>query len=243
MQPYLSIIIPVFNEEIRLEKSLKLVENYLNKQNYSYEVLIIENGSEDHSLEIAQAFSKKHPEFITFHEDQKGKGRAVKRGMLEAKGKYRFMCDADLSMPIEEISRFLPPEIAKPSIVIASREAKGAVRYDESNYRHIGGRLVNYLIQIFALPGLNDTQCGFKLFEENVAKDLFENQRIMGWSFDIELLYLAKKRGYTVLELPIPWYFSPDSKVNPIKDSLQIFVDIFKIRNNYRKGYYGQKKV
>ncbi len=242
MKPFLSIIIPAYNEETRLKASLIKIANYLNKQPFGYEVLIIENGSSDRTLEIAQDFAIQNPQFIAIHEEQNGKGRAVRRGMLEANGNYRFMCDADLSMPIEEISRFLPPEIEDPSIVIASREAKGAVRYDESSYRHIGGRLINLIIQIFALPGLQDTQCGFKLIEEEIAKDLFEKQSIMGWSMDIEILYLAKKRGYKILELPIPWYFSPDSKVNPVKDSIQLFVDIIKIRGNYRKGLYGQKK-
>jgi dolichyl-phosphate beta-glucosyltransferase len=243
MKPYLSIIIPAFNEETRLKSSLIKIANYLNKQSYTYEVLIIENGSNDRTLEIAQDFSYQNPQFIAIHEDQNGKGRAVRRGMLEAKGNYRFMCDADLSMPIEELSRFLPPEIDNPSIVIASREVKDAIRYDEPDFRHLGGRLINLIIRIFAIPGIQDTQCGFKLFEEELAKDLFEKQRIMGWAMDVELLYIANKLGYEIIELPIPWYFSPDSKVSPVKDSIQMFIDILKIRRNYRKGLYGQKKI
>lgn len=243
MQPFLSIIIPAYNEETRIQKTLVQISNYLKMQSYSYEVLVIENGSHDRTLEIAQNFSREHPQFIVIHETKSGKGRALKRGMLEAKGKYRFMCDADLSMPIEEIFRFLPPKIDTPSIVIGSREAEGAVRYNESNYRHIGGRLINYLIQLFILPGFHDTQCGFKLFEAGIAQDLFKNATIMGWSMDVELLYIAKKRGYKIVELPIPWYFSPESKVSPVKDSIQLFIDILKIKENYRKGLYGKKKV
>jgi dolichyl-phosphate beta-glucosyltransferase len=133
--------------------------------------------------------------------------------MLAARGEYRFFADADLSMPIGELNRFLPPAVDAP-IVIASREAPGAIRYDEPSYRHVTGRVFNNLIRALVLPGLQDTQCGFKMFRAEIAETLFKRQTLMGWSFDVEVLYIASLRGLSILEIPIPWYFNPESKVN-----------------------------
>ena len=134
---------------------------------------MVENGSQDRTLQIAQDFAALHKRFLAIHETERGKGRAVKRGMLEASGKFRFMCDADLSMPVSEIPRFLPPQLVDYDIAIASREAPGAVRYNEPAYRHLGGRLINLMIRLLALPDLQDTQCGFKCLRDAVAEDLF----------------------------------------------------------------------
>ena len=123
-------------------------------------------------------------------------------------------------------------------IVIASREAPGAIRYDEPHYRHLGGRGINLLIRALALPGIQDTQCGFKCFKKEAAADLFDNQTMTGWSFDIELLYIARMRDYRILEIPIPWYFNPESKVNVIRDAFRMILDIFVIRSNAVAGKY-----
>jgi dolichyl-phosphate beta-glucosyltransferase len=158
--------------------------------------------------------------------------------MLEARGQYRFMCDADLSMPVDEINRFIPPLQADFDLAIGSREAPGAVRYNEPFYRHLGGRLINLTIRLLALPGMQDTQCGFKCFRAEVAQDLFAGLTLDGWSFDVELLYIARKRGYRIAELPIPWYFMTESKVNLIRDTLKMVLDILTIRRNDRNGLY-----
>jgi dolichyl-phosphate beta-glucosyltransferase len=158
--------------------------------------------------------------------------------MLAAKGAYRFMCDADLSMPVEEIVKFIPPKLQDFDIAIASREAKGAVRYNEPSYRHLGGRGINFLIQTLILPGLNDTQCGFKCFRAEVAEDIFKRQTLEGWSFDIELLYIARRHGYRTVEIPIHWYHFSDSKVSALRDSVRMIQDIFRIRANARRGLY-----
>jgi hypothetical protein len=165
-----------------------------------------------------------------------GKGAAVKRGIFAAKGEYRFMCDADLSMPVTEINRFFPPTIEQFEITIASREAPGAVRYHEPTYRHLVGRVFNTLIRLLALPGLNDTQCGFKCFKASVAEELFNEMTITGWSFDVEILYLAQQRKYRIVEIPIPWYYNPDSHISVFKDSTQMALDIFKIRFRSRNN-------
>ena len=237
-QPYLSIIIPAYNEENRLPNTLNRVLDFIKKQPYSTEILVVENGSKDRTLEIAQGFALQNPNIQVLREDQAGKGLAVRKGMLAARGEYRFMCDADLSMPISEVNQFLPPLLDTCDIVIGSREAPGAIRYDEPSYRHWGGRSVNLLIRLFVLPGLRDTQCGFKMFRGVIAEDIFRFQTILNWSFDIEMLFIARRRGYCIVELPIPWYFNPETKLSPFKDAIRMVLDIVTIHRNARRGVY-----
>jgi glycosyltransferase involved in cell wall biosynthesis len=240
-RPFLSIVIPAYNEETRLPDTLDRVGSFLNRQIYSSEILVIDNNSTDKTPEIIEDYATRYTNFLKLSEKTQGKGAAVKRGMLEGRGEFLFMCDADLSMPIEEVNHFLPPQIERVDVAIASREAPGAIRYQEPHIRHLGGRLMNYLIQLLALPGLNDTQCGFKCFKSQVAKDLFQYQTLAGWSFDIEILYIARMRGYSIRELPIPWTYHQESKVNPIEDAIKILMDIRRIRQNKNQGLYDQK--
>ncbi len=237
--PFLSLIIPAFNEEKRLPNTLQQVADFIGTQKYLSEVLVIENGSQDATLEIAQVFARAHQGFTVRHTNARGKGLAVRTGMLAARGEFRMMLDADLSMPIQQIERFIPWLNKGTDIVIASREAPGAVRYNEPSYRHLGGRVINTVIRLFALPGLQDTQCGFKCFKAAVADDLFSKQTMDGWSFDIEVLYIARRRGYAIVELPIPWFYSEQSHVDPLPDTLHMFFDIVRIRSNASHGLYG----
>jgi glycosyltransferase involved in cell wall biosynthesis len=239
--PFLSLIIPAYNEESRLPTTLQKIDDYLKSQPFSSEVLVIENGSNDRTFSIAQDFVKDHKNFNVQRTAERGKGLAVRQGMLAATGEFRMMLDADLSMPVDQISRFVPPAQIETDIVIASREAAGAIRYNEPSYRHIGGRVINAMIKLFALPGLQDTQCGFKCFRAKVAENLFSRQTILGWSFDVEILYIARLRGYSVVELPIPWYFSEQSHVRPIHDAFQLLLDLLRIRSNSLRGLYGHK--
>jgi glycosyltransferase involved in cell wall biosynthesis len=234
---FLSIIIPAHNEESRLPDTLEQVFRFLERQSFSAEVIVVENGSADGTFAVAQKFADQHANFRVL-QSQKGKGAAVRRGMLEARGEYRFMCDADLSMPVEEIEKFIPPRLEDFDISIASREAQGAVRYNEPAYRHLGGRGINYIIQLLILPGLNDTQCGFKCLRAAVADELFKRQTLNGWSFDIELLYLARRRRYRVREIPIDWYYHPETKVSAVRDALRMIGDIFRIHANAWRGLY-----
>ncbi len=237
--PLLSIIIPAHNEANRLPASLEQVFAFLSQQDYDAEVIVVENGSSDRTLELAEGYLPEHKNLRVIHEPGRGKGLAVRRGMQEARGQYRFMCDADLSMPIDEVNRFIPPQLTDFDIAIASREVKGAVRYDEPFIRHYGGRLINLIIRLLALPGLHDTQCGFKCFRAEVAQDLFSRQVLDGWSFDVEVLYLALRAGYKVVEVPIDWYYRRESKVSALPDALRMVRDIFQIRANVRRGVYG----
>ena len=235
---FLSIILPAYNEERRLPRTLEQIFSFLREQTYQAEVLIVENGSTDRTFAIAQEFAEKHTNVHVIQEQLPGKGNAVRSGMLQAQGSYCFMCDADLSMPIQELNKFLPESLGEFDVAIASREIEGAVRYHEPDYRHLGGRLVNLAIRVLILPGLQDTQCGFKCFRREVAADLFRYQTLPGWSFDIELLFLARVRGYDIREVPILWYFDPDTKLRAVKDALHMLRDIFFIHLNHVRGLY-----
>ena len=237
MNPFFSIVIPAYNEQNRLPGTLEQIFHFLKQQSFPSEVIVVENGSTDNTYQIARQFAEQH-ENLSVLQSEKGKGAAVQRGMLAARGKYRFMCDADLSMPVEEILKFLPPKLENFDIAIASREATEAVRYNEPSYRHLGGRGINLIVQTLILPGLNDTQCGFKCFRGEVAEDLFSRQTLLGWSFDIELLYIARRHGYRIVEIPIHWYHFSDSKVNALRDAVYMISDIFRIHANARRGVY-----
>ena len=236
--PLLSIISPAYNEESRLPNTLEQVFAFLEREDYPAEVIVVENGSSDQTLSLAQELTKKYPDLRVLHNEKAGKGLAVRTGVFAATGEYRVFCDADFSMPVEEIRRFIPPNLDK-DIVIASREVEGAVRYDEPNFRHFTGRIFNLLIRLLALPKLHDTQCGFKGFRAEVAEDIFQYQHIEGWAFDVEILFIARMRGYEIIELPIPWYYNDESKINVFRDSFRMFLDLIKIRQNARKGLYG----
>ena len=236
--PFLSLIFPAYNEEQRLPETLKQVFDFTGKQSYPVEVIVVENGSTDGTFRIAQEFSANHSNIKVIKNAQRGKGRAIRQGILAASGEYRFMCDVDLSMPLDEINRFLPPALQGCDIAIASREAPGAVRYDEPYYRHFVGRIYNGLIRFLALPGLQDTQCGFKCFSKRAAEDLFPRQTLTGWSFDVEILFIAQSLGYRVMEIPIHWYFNPHSKISVVRDSFKMGLDLLTIRLNGLRGVY-----
>jgi len=240
----LSIIVPAHNEEFRLPGSLEKIDAFLSQQSYTYEVIVVENGSSDDTVGVTKQFAADHPYVKLMAVDTRGKGLAVKAGMLAAQGEDRFICDADLSMPIEEIAKFLPANVragtgTRPyDVAIASREAPGSIRYDEPWYRHFMGRVLSLIIKVLAMRGFEDTQCGFKMFHAPAAEDLFRVQTLSGIGFDIELLFVAKKRSYTILEIPINWYFSDESRMRLVGDSLAVILEIFEIRRNWRNGVY-----
>ena len=236
--PFLSIIIPAHDEAQRLPPSLERIKAFINTQEISIEVLVVENGSTDNTLAVAQSYLADFPQLRVFHEEKRGKGLAIRRGMLAAEGEYRFLCDADLSMPIEQVTRFLPAALGTFDIAIGSREVPGAKRYDEPAYRHLIGRGFNTMVRWLVLPGLQDTQCGFKCFRGEVADRVFKMQRMEGMSFDAEVLYIARKLGYHVQEVAIDWYYNPDSRVRLFRDSFQMALDLIKIRMNSSRGMY-----
>jgi dolichyl-phosphate beta-glucosyltransferase len=235
--PLLSIIVPAYNEERRLPVSLRKIDAYLAQQPFEAEVLIVENGSTDNTTTVAEGFIEQHPYVRVLH-SERGKGAAVRAGMLAARGKYRFMCDADLSMPIEEVSKFLPPAVNSYAVAIASREAPGARRFGEPFYRHFMGRVFNQIVRWLAIPQFQDTQCGFKCFRGDVAGEIFTRQTMNGLGFDVEAVAIALARGHKVVELPINWYFDADSRVRPVHDTIRMVREVWQVRRNLRDGVY-----
>jgi dolichyl-phosphate beta-glucosyltransferase len=244
-QPYLSIIIPAYNEEKRLPPALTRIADFLHSQPYRAEVLVVENGSTDRTSAVVEEFCAAHLrdeesfDVVLLH-SAKGKGNAVKHGVMAACGEYLLVTDTDLAVPIEEAVRFLPPQLdpQRYAIAIASREIKGAVRHEEPAYRHFMGRVFNLLVRWMAVPGIHDTQCGFKCFSRAAAHLVFPLQRINGWGFDVELLAIAQHHGLGILEIPVHWYYGADSRVRPIHDTVTMVADLLQIRRNRRAGLY-----
>jgi glycosyltransferase involved in cell wall biosynthesis len=238
LEPFLSLVIPAHNEQARLPTSLPVIHEFLKTQSFTWEVVVVDSGSRDDTAQVVRDFIGRWPALRLVQVERPGKGLAVRRGMLAARGDYRFICDADLSMPIDQLPRFLPPAMPDADVVIASREIPGAARHSEPAYRHLIGRAFNFLVRRLTIPEIQDTQCGFKCFRRPAAEDLFRVQRLDGWSFDVEVLYVALRRGYRVVEVPIPWYYNPGSRVRVVRDSLTMFTDLLRIRRNWRRGLY-----
>jgi glycosyltransferase involved in cell wall biosynthesis len=240
-QPLLSLIIPAYNEAERLPKTLPPVFDFLEKQTYSFEIIIVNNNSSDNTRAIALDYAATRPYLRVIDEMTQGKGAAVRAGMLAATGDYLFMADADFSMPVEEIAKFLPPQLSQYDVAIGSREAPGAVRYNEPQYRHFMGRVFNFYVKILAIPGFEDTQCGFKCFRREVAWDILPNQTIDGWAFDVELLFIALRRGYRIVEVPVQWYYGANSRVSPVRDTINMIREVLRIRYNGLVGRYDRR--
>ena len=254
---YLSVVIPAYNEARRLPATLTTLNDYLSGRPYTWEVIVADDGSEDSTPDIVHEFARTHPGFHVHTFPHRGKGAAVKQGMLAAHGEYRFLCDADLSMPIEHLSRLLPPaadvvigsrespdapaahmvigsreapDVPAADIVIGSREAPGARRIGEPRRRHLMGRVFNVFTRLLATPGIADTQCGFKVFNASAATALFPRQTLDGFAFDAEILFLASRRGFTTAEVGIDWHYRAESKVRPFRDGWRTLRDLLLIR-------------
>ena len=235
-QPRLSIIIPAFNEETRIRSTLNQVIAFLVSRPYSWEIIVADDGSADATARLVSELADGRPEVKLLRLTHRGKGWAVKHGMLAAVGEYRLLCDADLSMPIEQVERFLPPQVGEEAIVVGSREAPDSRRIGEPIGRHLMGRFYNWLVRRLAVPGINDTQCGFKCFPGEQASALFQRQRTNGFAFDVEILFLARQSGLKVTEIGIDWYYREESKVRPLRDSVMMTWDLLKIRWFHRRG-------
>lgn len=247
-KPHLSVIIPAYNEEPNFKKgTIDDVPKYLEKQPYSYEILIVDDGSSDKTAQLAQNFAKKHKNVKVLKNPHQGKAETVKTGVEKANGQLILFTDFDQATPIYEVERLLPyfPEY---DIVIGSRQLPGAKREKEPIYRHLMGLVFNLVVQAIAIRGIWDTQAGFKCFKSDVAKELFGKLKVYGkgkkvqgalvTAFDVELLFIAKKKGYKIKEVPIVWHHVATSRVNPIKDSARMFRDVVKIRLNDLAGVY-----
>jgi glycosyltransferase involved in cell wall biosynthesis len=240
-QPFLSVIIPAHNEETRILNTVSQLQSFFDSKSYSYEVLIIENGSTDNTYDIGKTLTEKMEGFNIISIDEAGKGIAVKHGISLTTGKYRLIADSDFSMPVEEIEKFIPP-VTDCEINIGSREVQGAVRYNEPPIRHFIGRVFNLMVRIILFPDLKDTQCGFKCFRGDIADEIFPYQSLKGWAFDVEVLQIARLHGWKIKEIPINWYYFPGSKVNVFRDSLKMFLDLIRIKIMTQRKIYETKK-
>lgn len=239
MTPFVSIVIPAYNEENRISATLERVIQYLKTKPYTSEIIVSDDGSLDKTVSVAQLILKESGcsfKVLVAPENQ-GKGAAVRRGMLQAKGEYRLFSDADLSTPIEELDKFLPLLIEKKaSIVIGSRAMAGAnIVEHQPLLREVMGRVFNSVATIFAFRGIKDSQCGFKCLSREAAESLFAIQKLDGFSFDVELLFLAQKFKFNIVELPVTWLNSAASKVHVLRDPILMFWDVLRIRWIHRK--------
>lgn len=229
--PYLAVIIPAYNEEARIVPTLQRVHEYLSSQSYSWTVTVVSDGSSDETNSLVSDFSLEHPNFsLMACTPNHGKGYVVRRGMLDVQGEYILFSDADLAAPIEEVEKLIP-KMASHDIAIGSRPLKESnLEIRQPFYREALGRMANKLIQVLAVKGIKDTQCGFKLFKNDVAKDVFKRCKLNGFSFDFEALMVARDLGYTIAEVPIRWSHQEGSKVVLWRDAPKAFYDLFKLR-------------
>lgn len=249
--PYLSVIIPAYNEAKNFHRgAINDVLSYLKAQDFSWEVIFSDDGSTDNTVELLNAFAKQHKNVRVISHLHQGKGPTVSAGVLQARGKFRLFTDFDQSTPLEEFDKFRPFVEDGYDIVIGSRAVQGARRKDEPLHRHVMGKGFNVLVQMIAVPGIHDTQCGFKLFSAKAAEDLFPRLRVyrgqrrkdaFTGAFDVELLLLARMFGYSVAEVPVEWNHHETDRVSPLKDSVRMLKDILKIRlTALRGGYHDQ---
>ena len=234
----LTVIVPAHNEEQRLGPSLERIVAWASAREPRPEILVVESGSTDGTGALAKQFAARHSCVRVIHAPS-GKGRAIADGVAAATGDVLYMCDADLSMPIEDADRLLQPVLDRAcDIAIGSREGRGAQRVGEPEYRHVMGRVFNFVVKLAAVPGIDDTQCGFKCFRAEAVRPIFQQLTIMGFAFDVELLFLARRAGLKILVVPIVWHFDGDTRVRPGRDALLMFRDVMRIRLNALRGRY-----
>ncbi len=234
-RPFLSIIIPAFNEEERLPETLNKIVAFVESQSFLTEIIVVDNASTDKTAKLLADFADRYRFIKCLYEEKKGKGAAVRTGMLAGQGDYLLISDTDLSVPITQITEFLPPRRSDYDIAIGSRETEGAMRHHEPFYRHLMGRVFNLVVRLLVIPGLRDTQCGFKCFRREVARQLFSVSKVNGWSFDVEILCAAMEKGYRIIEVPVDWFYGGKSKVSALRDTWLMLKEIIDIRRTCKK--------
>lgn len=236
---YLSVVIPAYNEENRIKKTLESIAAYLSKQSYKAEVLVVCDGAIDKTAEISRLFSGRIANLrVIENKENHGKGYVTRQGMIESKGEYRVFMDADNSTSLDQIDNFLPFFPQGYDVVIGDRDMKGSkIAVHQSRFKEFLGDFGNFLIQTLAVPGIKDTQCGFKVFSKKAAEEIFPKMKIDRWGFDIEALALALKFGYKIKTVPIVWVNDPNSKVK-LSGYVNTFVELGRIKWNLITGKY-----
>jgi len=238
--PSLSLVIPAFNEEARLPSTLPTAVAWCRQQPRTWEIRVVDDGSDDDTCAVVERIAAEldEPRLLLQREPHRGKGGAVKAGMLASDADWRFLCDADFSMPVAEVERFLPPYLHDEHVIIGTREGPGAVRVGEPESRHLMGRVFNRIVQTLLVPGISDSQCGFKCFSARAVDELFPHVTIDGFAFDVEVLFLARKRGFHIAEVPITWHYMEASKVRPFRDTRRMVTEVLRIRASHVAGRY-----
>lgn len=244
--PEVSIVIPVFNEAHRIQRTLDDVWLYFRDRDA--EILIVDDGSSDATVRLAQEFAATHPKVRVLPEKHRGKAATVLAGLEQAQGQLVGFMDADLATPLETWEKCESAIEAGAGVAIASREGIGSSRVAEPWYRHVMGRVFNGLVRLLLLQGIHDTQCGFKVFSRNALDDILPRQRLYEnarevrtarvTAFDVELLYIARKYGHEIAVIPITWQYGDHSKVNPVTDTIQNVLDVLKVKWNDFRGRY-----
>lgn len=239
-QPELSIVIPAFNEEARLGPTLDAYLGYCRQTARRVELIVVDDGSLDRTSAVVNSFARRYPEvrLIRLAENQ-GKGQAVRSGIVNSRGKLILFADADGATPLSELERLETAIEGGADVAIGSRALRHqGVKIKARLYRRVIGRVFHGLVEVLTVPRVKDTQCGFKLFRGPAAHDLFSRMRIRGFSFDVEVLMMAQRRGYSIAEVPVNWTHQPGSKVNLLVDSARMLWDLFIIRGRYLSGQY-----
>jgi dolichyl-phosphate beta-glucosyltransferase len=234
-RPHLSIVVPAYNEEIRLVPTLDRLVEWTEQQSFRSEILVVDDGSKDDTCGLVNRYAAKHSH-ITLLENgtNRGKGFSVGHGVSRAEGELILFSDADLSTPIEEFTK-LEAARGEHDVAIGSRaKPDSQLEQRQPFYREGMGRTFNFLVRTLVFPGINDTQCGFKLFRSDVAKRLFALRQIDGFAFDVEILFIARRMNFSVVEIPITWRNDEASRVHPIKHSLQMLRDILRVRHLHK---------
>jgi dolichyl-phosphate beta-glucosyltransferase len=248
--PFLSLVIPSFNEAKNLPQTLQSAWTYLSRQDYSYQLLVVDDGSEDATAEVARDFAARHEHVCVLSIPHGGKAAALRTGMSAAGGELIAFSDADLATPLEYLRGFIEATETGCDVVIGSREGVGARRIGEPKYRHIMGRGFNLLVRALVLPGIQDSQCGFKLFKRQAAVEILRRSQlyrdtdktIQGarvTAFDVELLVIARRLGYRICQFSVVWTYGKGSKVNPVRDTWANLVDALTVKVNDVRRLYG----
>jgi dolichyl-phosphate beta-glucosyltransferase len=242
MKDSISVIIPAYNEESRIQPTIERTHSYLSEKFRDFEIIVVDDGSTDKTVPVVESLGRGRGNIRLIHyPENSGKGYAVKTGVLASRGDFLLTCDADQSTAIEELEKLFPFMEKGFDVVIGSRglgESDIVVR--QPWYRERMGKTFNMLVRALVIGGFKDTQCGFKLFSGDVARRLFRKSLISGFSFDVEILFLAKKEGFRIKEVPVKWLNSPNSRVRIVRDSAKMFAELFKIRAYWLSGKYSE---
>ena len=237
------MVVPAYNEEVRLPRTLERLDEYYRTQPYSWDVTVVSDGSTDETESIVEAFAKTHPHFkLVASRPNRGKGYVVRDGILESKGDLVLFCDADLATPQEETEKLLRHMQDGADVAIGSRPlAESSLEKRQPLYREFLGRAFNKAVQLLAIRGIDDTQCGFKMFTRKVADDVFRRCTLDGFSFDFEALMIARDLGYRIDEVPIRWSHQEGSKVVLMRDGPRMLRDLVKLRLKGRRARLGER--